>query len=283
MEIQKNKNLKSFTTFRIGGDAKFFAIASSIKDFQDAFHFAKNNNQKILVIGKGSNILLEDEGFDGLVIVNKFDKILLKDNLVEVGSGALIAKLAVLCQKNNLSGFEYAKALPASVGGAIFMNAACNSQKTSDNLISVMFLDEHSHLVEYFKDQLTFKYRYSSFQKMRGVILSAKFKLTKSDRVKELQESFVQKRNKTQPVRSYNAGCVFKNPKNMSAGYIIEKCGLKGKQVGGARVSDIHANFIVNDNNATSKDVLQLIHIIQNEVKNKMNIILEKEIRYIPK
>jgi UDP-N-acetylmuramate dehydrogenase len=281
MNIQINANLKKYTTFKIGGNAKYFIEVKSVEDLIEAFQFAKKNNLKFFILAKGSNILFDDRGFNGLVIFNKIEFIHFFENIVEVSSGLNIAKLANECMKKKLSGFEFAAPLPGSVGGAVFMNASANNQSTFDNLISVCYLDENLNKIIIEKKDIQFGYRYTFFHEMKGFILSAKFKLSFKEGILNHQRELIKKRSETQPINTNNAGSIFKNPKDNFAAKLIEECNLKGFKIGGACVSIKHANFIVNEKNATFKDVINLIKHIKKQVYDKKNITLQEEIKII--
>ena len=281
MELEKNKSLKEYTTFRIGGRAKYFFAPKNLDEAKQAYFFAKKNKLKVFVLGKGSNILFDDSGFSGLVIYNNVDFFDISNNVVSVGGGFSFPALGVTLANNNLGGLEFAAGVPGSVGGAVYMNASSYGQAVSDTIQSVDYLEEDGSLVTYTKDQMLLSYRSSIFQKKKGMILSAKFMIQENKNASQKQIEILQKKRLNQPLNEKNAGCVFKNPKNDSARRLIEECGLKNHTIGGAKVSIKHTNFIINENNASSKDVLDLILYIKNIVKFKKNIILKQEVEYI--
>ena len=282
MKLEKNKSLKSLTTFKIGGKAKFFFAPKTFDETKTAFLFAKKNNLKTFVLGKGSNILLDDRGFSGVVIYNNLNHFRIFKSQIYVGAGFSFPKLGVLSAKNDLSGLEFAAGVPGSVGGAIYMNASAYGQAVSDTLISVQYLNEAGIVESLKKNEAGFAYRTSCFQKNNGIILSASFALKKDTLAKDKQMETLQKKRKNQPLNEKNAGCVFKNPKNGSARKLIEECNLKDHQLGGAKISSQHTNFIINEKNATSEDILKLISYIKDVVKRKKNILLKEEVKYIP-
>jgi len=283
IKLQANVILKRFTTFKIGGPARYFICVKTIQDVVSAIKFAKKNKLKFLIIGKGSNILIDSKGFDGLAILNKITYLNIEGNLVTVGSGYKYPLLAHKLLKKELTGLEFAAGIPATVGGAIFMNAGANGYQTSDVLERVVYLTEDMKIVTFKKNELAFSYRKSSFQNEKGVILEATFNLKPMKDGKKLQSALTDYRVKTQPYSSYSAGCIFQNPqKDIAAAYLIDQCGLKNKRIGDAAVSEKHANFIINDGNATSDDVLNLIDYIKAKVKEKTGYSLSKEVRCIP-
>lgn len=280
--MQQNFPLKNICTFKIGGPAKYFTEVASLKEVQEAFLFANEKQLPVFVLGKGSNCLFSDRGYKGLVVLNKMDGCYFEEMKVTVDSGYSFARLGTRCSKKGWTGLEFASGIPATVGGAIYMNAGANGQETRDTLKRVVYLHRNGQIQEYQKEEIDFHYRYSSFQRMQGYILQAVFVLEENPDSRKNQIRLLKKRIDTQPYQEMNAGCVFRNPENGSAGQHIDECGLKGLQVGGARVSTLHANFIVNTGDATSKDVLALIEKIQEKVRQKTQTDLELEVRYIP-
>ena len=283
IKLQANVVLKEFTTFKIGGPARYFTRIKTGKDAISAIKFAKKNNLKFLVIGKGSNILIDTKGFDGLIILNQINHLEVKGNLVIVGSGYKYPLLAHKLLRLGLTGLEFAAGIPATVGGAVFMNAGASGYQTSDVLEKIVYLTDQLELVTLEKEELDFSYRRSFLQKKKGIVLEATFNLKSMEGGKKLQRELTDYRIKTQPYSSYSAGCVFQNPKkNVSAAYLIDKCSLKNKRLGGAVVSEKHANFIINEDNATSDDVLSLIEYVKTKVKEQTGYLLNEELRYIP-
>jgi len=275
LQLQQNRNLSEFSTFGIGGPIRYFVEVHSYEEMEEALQL----NIPYLIIGKGSNCLFMDQGFDGLVILNKIDFCNWEGCEVTVGAGYSFSLLGVQSARNGMSGLEFASGIPATVGGAIFMNAGANGKETKDCLKSVLYLDAVRHQIE--KTDIEFGYRSSSFQKMKGVILSATFLLKAHLRARKSQLEIVDYRMKTQPLKEKSAGCAFRNPENKSAGALIDQCGLKGLTLGGAKVSEIHANFIVNTGFATSDDVRKLIELVQERVLEQTGVYLEPEIRMI--
>ncbi|NGX34776.1 MAG: UDP-N-acetylenolpyruvoylglucosamine reductase [Candidatus Anoxychlamydiales bacterium] len=281
MKVQKNKLLKEYSTFKIGGKAKYFIEAKTFDEFKQAFLFAKENNLKIFVLGKGSNVLFDDSGFFGLVIYNNINFLRISKTKVYVGAGYSFPSLGVQTARRNLSGLEFAQGVPGSVGGAVFMNASSYFQTVSDTIKSVVYLSLDGEIKILRKDECSFEYRNSSFQKMKGAILSCVFLLKKDENAKNRQIEILQKKTRNQPMNEKNAGCIFKNPKNTSAKKLIDECFLKNYKIGGAYISDVHPNFIINEKEATSKDVLDLIAHIKTVVKKKKNINLVEEVKVI--
>lgn len=280
--IEKNKPLAGYTTIGIGGPAEFFAEVSTVEQMKEAFQFAKEQEIPIHILGKGSNTLFDDRGFKGLVILNKIDAMEeIEPGLFEVGAGCSFPLFGVRTAKKGYTGFEFAAGIPASVGGAIYMNAGASGQETSTFLAKVTFLDKTRGLLEFTRDDLHFDYRFSSFQKWDGAILSAQFRLPKKEGAREKQIAIIEARTKSQPYEDKSAGCVFRNPPQKPAGQLIDELGLKGSAIGGAMVSPKHANFIVNKGGATAKEILSLVAAIEEAVHKQTGIHLEREIRTI--
>ncbi|MBX7065604.1 MAG: UDP-N-acetylmuramate dehydrogenase [Parachlamydiales bacterium] len=274
LQLQKHRYLSEFSTFGIGGPIAYFVEVSTIEEMEEAYRI----DLPKMVIGKGSNCLFDDRGFDGLAILNKIDFCDWNETQVHVGSGYSFSLLGVQSARKNLSGLEFASGIPATVGGAVFMNAGANGTETCDSLKSVLFFDGVERK-EISRADLQFGYRTSSFQKMNGVILSAVFSLKEQPQARKKQLEIIDYRMKTQPLKDKSAGCVFRNPPGMSAGALIDRCGLKGAQIGGAKISEIHANFIINHQKASSEDVKKLIHLVREKVLEQTGVLLETEIR----
>ncbi|KKL56465.1 MAG: UDP-N-acetylenolpyruvoylglucosamine reductase [Candidatus Anoxychlamydiales bacterium] len=281
MEVQKNRSLKEFTTFKIGGRAKYFIEARTFDEMKQGFLFAKENNLKTFILGKGSNILFDDKGFSGLVIYNNINFLRIFQNNVYVGAGYSFPALGVKTANNNLSGLEFAAGVPGSLGGAIYMNASSYSQAVSDAIKNIVYLTFDGEIITLKKEECSFAYRNSIFQKMKGAILSSVFSLKKDNNAKKRQLEILQKKLKNQPMNEKNVGCIFKNPKNTSAKILIDECSLINYKIGEAIISEVHPNFIINENKATSKDVLKLISHIKKVVKKKKNITLIEEVKVI--
>lgn len=282
LQIQSGRSFKEFSTFGIGGPIGSFAEVRSIEEMEEAFQVSRDRKIPIFILGKGSNCLFDDKGFEGLVLLNKIDFCMIDSQKIDVGSGYSFSLLGVQSARKGLSGLEFASGIPGTVGGAVYMNAGANGRETSESLESVLFLTLEGEKITFWKKDLQFSYRHSPFQNMRGAILSAQFSLTLSNQARADQLKIVDYRLKTQPYKDKSAGCIFCNPSRaVTAGHLIDQCGLKGLQVGGAKVSEMHANFIVNANQATAEDVLELIRVVQKTVEEKTGYRLEPEVRVV--
>lgn len=283
MKILKNKILKKYTTFRIGGKADFFAEPESIDEIIKAVQFAKEKKIPFVVMGNGSNILVNDKGYRGLVIKMKNEKLKIKNDLMVCEAGVPLSRIINEALKHKLSGTEFLAGIPGTLGGAIVGNAGTSNKRISDILESVKLLKSNGKIIETKKDYFKFGYRESKIKKNGDIILEAILKLKKNDK-KIIQKNITKiiKKREKQPY-GYSAGSVFKNPEKYKAAELIEKAGLKDRKKGDAQISKEHANFIINLEKATSSDVKYLINEVRKEVLNKFSVQLEREIRYLNK
>lgn len=280
--FQKNVLLKDYTTYKIGGPAKYFLIAKNKEDLIKAVKSAKELKLSVFILGGGSNVLVSDKGFNGLVIKMDNSKIdFIGQNSVFIEAGTNSAKLVKFATDNSLSGVEWFAGIPGTVGGAIFGNAQAFGVKMSDSVESVEVLDFKTlKIVKLSKKQCKFSLKNSIFKKNQNlIILSAVLKLKKAKKadIETKVKEHISYRKKSHPISFPSAGSVFVNPE-MSAASLIESCGLKGKKIGQAQISLQHANFIVNLGGAKAKDVLALIKLAKQKVKKTFNIDLEQEI-----
>lgn len=279
----EGKVLKELSTFGIGGPARLFLEVATIDEMQEAILYCATTSLPYLVIGKGSNCLFDDRGYAGLIILNKISFCEEQpEGQFTVGAGYSFSLLGVQTARKRWSGLEFASGIPGSVGGAIYMNAGANGHETSEVLTHVSYVNEAGELERLAKSSLEFGYRFSSFQHMKGAIVSGHFQLSLSEDARQKQLAIVEYRMRTQPYGEPSVGCVFRNPVGNFAGAAIQQCGLKGAQIGGAKVSPIHANFIVNAGGGTAQDVLALASLIRATVKERIGLDLCMEIRYIP-
>lgn len=284
-QFEVNRPLSQLSTFGIGGPARFFTEVQKIEELQSLLKYCHEKTLPFFIVGKGSNCLFDDRGFDGLVVLNKIAFCQFEWPIVHVGAGYSFSLLGTQTARKGWSGLEFASGIPGSVGGAVYMNAGASGAETCQTLIEVVYVDEQGDLEILKRDQLVFSYRCSPFQNRKGAIAAAKFLLSPFEEARKKQLGIIDYRTRTQPYSDKSAGCVFRNPdpESHSAGALIQQCGLKGKRIGGAEISTMHANFIVNKDNATSQDVRQLAGEVKRTVKEKTGIDLEMEVRYIPR
>lgn len=281
--FERHRSLKELSTFGIGGSADYFIDVHDISTMQEVLLYCKQENIPYCIVGKGSNSLFDDRGFQGLVIANRIQFLnKVSNDTWHVGAGYSFSLLGSQTARQGWSGLEFASGIPGSVGGAIYMNAGANGNETSQSLVSVDFITSDGELLCLSKSALSFDYRFSSFQQKKGAIVGAVFQLTPSPHARQKQLDIIEYRKKTQPYQAKSAGCIFRNPSCGHAGALIEKSGLKGVKIGGAEVSTVHANFLINSDGASSADILNLIQYVKTEVKTQTGVDLEEEVHCIP-
>lgn len=282
LKVKRNQLLRNKTTFRIGGRADFFSEPNDLGELNLIVSRAKENNIPVFIIGAGSNLLISDQGVRGLVIRLSsayFRNISLKGSCIEAGSGIALAQLIQFAKDESLSGFEFLAGIPGTLGGALAMNAGCRGKSIGDLAREIEVLDYAGNIKRIKSQEIKFGYRKTNLGNY--IILSAVLKLKRSSKEVILHniKEYLLKRRDSQDLTFSNAGCIFKNPKSLSAGRLIDFCGLKGKSMGGAIISEKHANFILNKGNAKAEDVLRLMSLIKARVRKKFRVNLEPEIK----
>jgi len=288
IKVKNNISLQNFTTIKVGGYTEYFAEPKSISELIDYLNWAKLNNLKYRIIGAGSNLLIKNSLHKGLTICTKklkSIKINRISGLVEAECGVMLPLMANLLAHDGCEGGEWLIGIPGTVGGAVFMNAGSGKLWISKYLLSVQVLDtENLSIYKLDRENLIFKYRFSSFQTNKFIVLSANFMFKPNKNITKITSETkenLKRKTKTQPYHLPSFGSVFKNPINNYSGKLIEEVGLKGFSIGGAQVSNMHANFIVNNGDATSDEIYQLITVIQQKVLKKKGIFLHPEVRMI--
>jgi UDP-N-acetylmuramate dehydrogenase len=279
--------LAPYTTFGIGGKADFFYPAAKPDELIDAVLTAQKLKVRFFFLGGGSNILVSDSGFKGLVILNQCRNIMVDQNTVTCQSGAILRDVIEQACRYSLSGLEFAVGIPGTVGGAIWGNAGAFGKSVGEVLSKAVILTEMGEIKEVEKDYFRFAYRESRLKTTGEVLLSATFALEKGDK-KEIAEKIkenLKEREEKLPLREKSAGCFFKNvvqgDRRISAGLLLDQIGAKGMQVGDAKVSARHANILINAKSAKAQDVRKLACELKKKVKEKFGIKLEKEVVYI--
>ena len=277
-----NESLKKHTTYGIGGPADLMIFPKSKQDLIKVIEIINENKIQLTILGSGSNVLVSDNGIRGAVISlkNSLKQIEVDDNILYAECGTMLGKIVKHAVKNNLIGLENLNGVPGTLGGALIMNAGAWGGEISENLIHVEVINLKSEIQKIQKKDLNFSYRQSSFNK-DDILLSAKFNLKKADK-DIIKENFIEAqsgRKKSQPLNKKSAGSLFKNPKNNSAGKLLDEAGLKGFSIGDAKISEKHANFFINDGDASSRDMLMLIKKAHKEVKDKFNVNLSLEVK----
>lgn len=274
-------SLKNYNTYRVNTIAKFLVFPKTIEELIKVLNHIKENDIKYFILGNGSNIILSMEYYDGVIIkLDNLNSIIYKDNLVTAGAGCSLIKLSLDTIEKGLTGMEFSTGIPGCIGASVAMNAGAYNSDISAILKETTVLTPDNEVKIIQNKELDFKYRNSFLKKNKDyIVLSATFELEKGnvDEMKQLVEERKKKRMASQPLDMPNAGSVFRNPKGMYAGGLIEKANLKGYNINGAEVSTKHANFIVNKGTATGKDIIKLIETIQKEIKEKDNVELKLE------
>jgi UDP-N-acetylmuramate dehydrogenase len=284
--VKENVILAPYTTFKIGGEAEYFLEVERKEELIKAIELSKEINLPVFILGRGSNLLVSDEGFKGLVLKIDFNEIEIEENSVICGAGVSLSELLKRLTEEGLSGLEWAAGIPGTVGGAIRGNAGAFEGSMSDCIreIEALEINPEIRIKKYNKEESKFNYRSSIFKNKKDiVIINALFELEKGNRekIKKDIEKYLNYRKEKHPLSFPSAGSIFKNPVDNSAANLIDKSGLKGEQIGGAKVSEKHANFIVNSGEAKAEDVLELIALVKKRVKKKFGIELEEEIELV--
>jgi len=278
--------MSKYTSFKAGGRAKALIIPETFNELKETLVKLSKSGEQYQVIGNGSNILVCDSGYNGSIVKLgfAFAGISKKGDEITVGAGALLSSVATIAMEEGLSGLEFASGIPGSIGGAVFMNAGAYEGEMKDivkcvNLISKDGMREFTVNA----DDMGFAYRYCMLHDTEDVVTSVTLKLKsgKRDEIKDKMRELMERRNSKQPVSLPSAGSVFKRPAGHFAGKLIEDAGLKGLTLGGAKVSELHAGFIVNYNNATATDIIDLINVVKETVYDKFGVELEPEIMII--
>ncbi len=285
IEFKENVPMSEHTSFKIGGNADVLVSVINTDELKTVITLSRHLGVPYMIIGNGSNLLVSDTGIRGVVIrlEGDFKEIKVDGNRITAGAGASLTKLCLDAQRNSLTGLEFGYGIPGSVGGAAYMNAGAYDGEMKDVVRYCTHLDPDLNIGTYTSEELELSYRHSRYMNGEYIILSVTCELRSgnSDDIKAKMDELMQKRVDKQPLDKPSAGSVFKRPEGAFAAALIEECGLKGRSVGGAQVSTKHSGFIVNTGGATCKDVLDLVDIIKNEVKEKTGFELQREIIHI--
>ena len=283
--VRINEPMKNHTTFKIGGPAQYYVTPESVTQIQEVVSLCRNMNIPLHVIGNGSNILVGDDGVDGVVLAlfNTFSDYEIKDNVITAQAGMSLIKLAVIALREGLTGLEFASGIPGSVGGAVYMNAGAYDGQMKDVVTSVTVLDEAGNIRILGRDELDMGYRTSAVAKHNMIVLQVIIELKAGDKeqIKDRMNQLSELRKQKQPLEYPSAGSTFKRPEGYFAGKLIADAGLKGYSIGGAAVSEKHAGFVVNMGGATAKDVVELTDYIKKRIIEQFGVTLELEIKKI--
>lgn len=284
--VRYDEPLKNHTTFKIGGNCIALIEPREVSDIVETIKICRENNIKFFVIGNGSNLLVPDEGYNGVIIKLKgeFSTIQVEGEYLIVNSGAKLSEVYTVAYENSLTGFEFASGIPGTIGGAIYMNAGAYGGEMKDIVESVEVLDlDNFELRELKNEELEFSYRKSIIQRKNYIVTIIKLKLQKGNKeeINAVYEDLRERRNSKQPLNFGSAGSTFKRPEGHFASKLIEDAGLKGYHINDAWVSEKHSGFVVNKGNASYKEVMELIEYVQKVVFEKFGVKLETEVRIL--
>ncbi len=282
IEFKTDEPMKAHTTFKIGGAADILITVNGVDELRTVLLACRGEGVPVMILGKGSNLLVSDDGIEGAVIAldGAFKEITVDGDIITCGAGVSLSKLCTVALEKGLSGLEFAYGIPGTVGGAVYMNAGAYNGETKDVCFEADYLTPDGEIGVCAGKDLDFSYRHSIFKTNDNIILFAKYKLTPDDpeAIRARMDDFMNRRRTKQPLEYPSAGSVFKRPKDAFAGTLIQQCGLKGTSVGGAQVSEKHAGFIINTGDATCEDVLGLVRLVQDTVREQTGYQLECEI-----
>ncbi|WP_176397744.1 UDP-N-acetylmuramate dehydrogenase [Bacillus cereus] len=285
LNFEENASLRKYNTWKLSGPAKYLVHINSVEELGKLFPILMKKKIPHFILGKGSNILVPDEGIQGVVIKlgKPFETIEFNGTEVTAGAGLSFIAFCLNVAKKGLSGMEFGAGIPGSIGGAVAMNAGAHGSAVSQVLHSVTVLDREGVIRNLTNSDLNFSYRKSLIQNKEYIVLDATFTLAYSDRemIVELTTKNKEYRLSTQPLTAASCGSVFKNPLPNYSGDLIEKLGLKGYRIGNAQISEKHGNFIINLGNASSNDILSLITFVQKAVRDKFNVELHPEVQIL--
>ena len=271
------------TTFRVGGPADFFVTPKAKEEVRDVIRICKEAGMPYYIIGNGSNLLVSDAGYRGVIvqIYKEMNEVKVEGDLVKAQAGALLSGIAAKALGAELSGFEFASGIPGTIGGACVMNAGAYGGEMKDVLESVTVLTGEGKIIELGRNELELGYRTSVIAKKGYIVLGAVLKLERGDgeKIKTYMDELKEKRVTKQPLEYPSAGSTFKRPEGYFAGKLIEDAGLRGFQVGGAQVSEKHCGFVINRDHATAADIMELMRQVQIRVKENSGVDLEPEVK----
>lgn len=277
--------LSNHTSFKVGGRCDMLIYPNSLESLAKLHAKCKEVSLNSIILGNGTNVLFTDRGFRGVVFIlsNEIGGVTVEGDTIVAQAGASLKKLCITALDNGLTGLEFAYGIPGTVGGAVYMNAGAYGGEVKDVIVSVTAADASGKVITFTRDELDMGYRKSIFTDSDYVILSATFKLNDGDRteIKDKMDDLMSRRKDKQPLEYPSAGSTFKRPEGTYAGLVIEQSGLKGYTVGGAQVSEKHANFVINKGGATATDIINLIDDVKKIVKEKTGYDLECEVKLI--
>ena len=284
-QVQTAVPLSGMTTMHVGGPADVVVTPYGLEETKKVIGRLIEEDVPWVVLGRGSNVLASDIGYDGVVvrIAENLQNLRMEGNTLIAQAGATLTSIARWAGAKGFAGMEFASGIPGTLGGGIYMNAGAYGGEMKDIVTKVRVLDMTGQVIELSNEEMQFGYRYSILQKKTWVVLEAELQLTKDDpeAIKARMKELAHKRREKQPLDEYSSGSTFKRPEGHFAGALIEQAGLKGYAVGGAKVSEKHAGFVINTGEANCRDVVELIHQIMVKVKETSGVELEPEVRYL--
>ncbi|CAI8733413.1 MULTISPECIES: UDP-N-acetylmuramate dehydrogenase [Bacillus] len=282
--VKQDEMLKNHTHIKVGGKADVFVQPTTYTEIQQVVQYANKHNIPITFLGNGSNVIIKDGGIRGITLsLTHITDVTVNEQTIVAQSGAAIIDISRIALKHSLTGLEFACGIPGSVGGALYMNAGAYGGEVAYVLTKAVVMTKEGELITLSKDDFDFGYRKSIFANNHYIILEATFELENGvyEEIKEKMDDLTYKRESKQPLEYPSCGSVFKRPPNNFAGKLIQDSGLQGKRIGGVEVSTKHAGFMVNVDNGTAQDYIDLIHFVQKTVKEKCGVTLEREVRII--
>lgn len=275
--------MKKHTTFRVGGNADFFVKPSTVEEVKCVVALCKKENLPYYILGNGSNLLVGDKGYRGVVIqiYKEMNEIVVDGDRIHAQAGALLSKVGSVAMNAGLAGFEFAAGIPGTVGGAVMMNAGAYGGETKDILKSATLLTEDGEVVRFANEQLELGYRTSIIARNNYIVLEAEYQLHVGDKaeIRAKMDELKTQRITKQPLEYASAGSTFKRPTGYFAGKLIQDAGLRGFQVGGAQVSEKHCGFVINTGNATAADIVELMKQVSEKVYQEFGVTLEPEVK----
>lgn len=283
-KIKTNEDMSKHTSFKAGGNALFFVKANTVEDVKNVLKISKERNIPLVILGNGSNILFRDGTFEGIVLKIELNNIEIEGEKVTLDAGVKNAIAGKKILDNELQGFEFLTGIPGTIGGAVRMNAGAYGGEIKDLIETVTYIDYETLEVKTArKEEYDFSYRHSIFCDNKNIIISTTLKLSKGNKeeIETKTKEYAKSRKEKQPIEYPSAGSTFKRGEDFITAKVIDECGLKGYKIGGAQVSEKHAGFIINKENATAKDIIDLIEYVQKVVKEKTEKSIELEIEII--
>jgi UDP-N-acetylmuramate dehydrogenase len=284
-QVLEQVPMRLYTSFRTGGPASVMLLPKTVEEIEFVLEVCQDNNMPYYIMGNGTNLLVGDKGYKGAIInlSDRFNKVRVNGNIITAQAGALLSTVSKTAAKHGLSGMEFACGIPGTIGGGVVMNAGAYDRDLSDIILTAVYLDKDGTIQEDSKNELKLSYRHSVFQENGATVLSAQLYGWPDDPeiIKATMQELMTRRNEKQPIQWPSAGSTFKRPPGHFAAKLIEDAGLKGLILGGARVSPMHAGFIINEKNATSQDIIDLIAVVKQTVLDHSGILLEEEVKII--